>query len=208
VNLVSPANEDHRGGTAGRRHLARLIVAAVLMGAIGVLLVVTGVWALTFEGSISRALRRTLNGHTLTSLGVLLLVVGLVSLACVVGVLIGPKVNRWVGLTACLVAIVIGVVLASTGIWLVAHFPGWAITYTALGVLAAFTLTSYERELHASWPWAPLRAQAAKVFALNTQGVNVPRGIALAGLALITLVVTSSLDQERYFLSVTFGLLF
>jgi hypothetical protein len=208
VNVVPPGNDANGGATASRRHLPRLIVAAVLMGAIGVLLVVTAVWALTFEGSISRALRRTLNGHTLTSLGVLLLVVGLVSLACVVGVLIGLKVNRWVGLIARLVAVGIGVVLASTGIWLVANFPGWAITYTALGVLAAFTLTSYERELQASWPWAPLRAQAAKVFALNTKGVNVPRGIALAGLALLTLVVTSSLDQERYFLSVTFGLLF
>ena len=71
-----------------------------------------------------------------------------------------------------------------------------------------FTLTSYERELHAQWPWAPLRAHAANVFALNTKGVFVPRGVAVAGAVLVTLVVTSSLHQEQYFLSVAFGLLF
>lgn len=37
---------------------------------------------------------------------------------------------------------------------------------------------------------------------------SLPRGAALAGLLLITLVVTSSLHQERYFLSVAFGVLF
>jgi Fusaric acid resistance protein-like len=48
-----------------------LIVAAVLMGATGVMLVATGVWALTFRGVMSRELRAALNGHTLTSTGVL-----------------------------------------------------------------------------------------------------------------------------------------
>jgi hypothetical protein len=43
---------------------------------------------------------------------------------------------------------------------------------------------------------------------MNTKGVNVPRGVAVAGSLLITLVVTSSLHQQRYFLSVAFGLLF
>jgi hypothetical protein len=46
-----------------------------------------------------------------------------------------------------------------------------------------------------------------KVFALNTKAVLVPRGVAVAGLVLVTLVVTFALYQERYFLSVAFGLL-
>jgi hypothetical protein len=178
------------------------------MGAIGAMLVGNGVWALTFEGVMSTDLKRTLNGHTLTSAGVLVLVVGLVLLVCVVGVLIGPKVNRWVGLVARLAGIIVAAVAAFSGIWLVKYYPGWAITYTALGALVVFSLTWYERDLHAEWPWAPLRAQVAKVFALNTKGVNVPRGVAVAGAVLITLVVTSALNQERYFLSVAFGLLF
>ena len=62
--------------------------------------------------------------------------------------------------------------------------------------------------LHSQWPWAALRAHAAKVFALNTKGVNVPRGVAVAGAVLVTLVVTSAMNQEQYFLSVAFGLLF
>jgi Fusaric acid resistance protein-like len=208
TQLEAAANAPTEDAGADQRQLVQLIVAAVLMGATGVILVGTGVWALTFNGLMSRELRRALNGHTLTSVGVLLLVVGLVLLACVVGVLIGPKVNRWVGLVARLAGIVVAAVAAFSGIWLVRYYPGWAITYTALGALVVFTLTSYERELRASWPWASLRARVAKVLALNTQGVNVPRGVAVAGLLLLTLVVTSAVNQQRYFLSVAFGLLF
>jgi len=178
------------------------------MGAAGVILIVTGVWAVTFKGSMSRELKGALNGHSLTSVGVLVLVAGLVLVVCVVGVLIGPRVNRWVGLVARLAAIAVAAVAAFSSIWLVRYFPGWAITYTALGGLVVFTLTSYERDLHAGWPWAVLRAHAANVFAMKTKGVNVPRGVAVAGLALLTLVVTSALHQQRYFLSVAFGLLF
>jgi hypothetical protein len=178
------------------------------MGAAGVMLVGTGVWALTFTGVMSRELRRALHGHTLTSAGVLVLVIGVVLLVCVAGVLIGPRVNRWVGLVARLAGIVVSAVAAFSGIWLVAYYPGWAITYSALGGLIVFALTSYERGLHAGWPWAALGAYVAKVFAMNTKGVNVPRGVAVAGLVLITLVVTSALHQQRYFLSVAFGLLF
>jgi hypothetical protein len=206
VDTAASASAEGAGADGGR--LVELIVAAVLMGAAGVMLVVTGVWALSFEGSMSRELTRALNGHTVTSAGVLVLVAGVVLLVCGVGVLIGPRVNRWVGLVARLAAIVVAAVVAFTGIWLVRYYPGWAITYTALGGLVVFTLTSYERDLQAGWPWAALRVHAAKVFALNTEGVNVPRGVAVAGLVLVTLVVTAAVHQERYFLSVAFGLLF
>jgi len=107
-----------------------------------------------------------------------------------------------------LAGIAVAAVAAFSGIWLVRYYPGWAITYSALGGLVVFALTSYERDLHAGWPWAPLRAYVANVFALNTKAVNVPRAVAVAGLVLITLVVTSALHQQRYFLSVAFGLLF
>jgi hypothetical protein len=208
TQLKAATNAPTEDAGADQRRLVQLMVAAVLMAAVGGMLVGTGVWALTFHGVMSRQLKGALNGHTLTSVGVLLLVVGLVLLACVVGVLIGPKVNRWIGLIARLAGIVIAAVAAFSGIWLVRYYPGWAIAYSALGGLVAFTLTLYERDLHASWPWAPLRARLAKVFALNTKGVLVPRGVAVAGLVLLTLVVTAAVNQERYFLSVAFGLLF
>ena len=206
--VEAAANVPAEDARADQRRLVHLIVAAVLMGATGVMLVVTGVWALIFEGSMSRELKGALHGHSLASAGVLVLVVGLVLLVCAVGVLIGPRANRWVGLVARLAGIAGAVVVALSSIWLVRYYPGWAITYAALGALVVFTLTSYERELHAGWPWAPLRAHAANVFALNTKAVNVPRGVAVAGAALVTLAVTSALHQEQYFSSVTFGLLF
>jgi hypothetical protein len=192
-----------------QRRLVQSIFAAALMSAAGVTLIVNAIWALTFEGLMSRDLRRALNGHSLTTAGAVVLVVGIVLIVCTVGVLVGPKVNRWVGLLSRLLGIVIGAIGAISGIWLVAYYPGWAIAYTVLGAVIVYALTLYERELRSPWPWAPLRAQVAKVFALNTTGVDVPRGAAVAGLLLITFVVMSSLHhQERYFLSVAFGLLF
>jgi hypothetical protein len=178
------------------------------MGAAGITLIIIAIWAFSFHGVYSRDLRKALNGHTLTSAGVLFLVVGIVLIVCAAGVLVGPRVNRWVGLVSRLAGIVVAAACAVSGIWLVAYYPGWAVTYTILGVFIVYALTLYERELRSSWPWAPLRAQAAKVLALNTKGVNVPRGVAVAGLILIALVVTDSLHQERYFLSVAFGMLF
>lgn len=190
------------------RRLGQLIFAAVLMGAAGITLISTAVWAFSFHGVYSRDLRKALNGHTLTSAGVLFLVGGIVLIVCAAGVLVGPRVNRWVRLVGRLVGIVVAAAGAISSIWLVAYYPGWAVTYTVLGVFIVYTLTLYERELRSSWPWAPLRAYAAKVVALNTKGANVPRGVAVAGLVLIALVVTDSLHQERYFLSVAFGVLF
>ena len=199
---------EPKADNMAHRLLGQLIFATVLMGAAGITLIIIAIWAFSFHGSYSRDLRRALNGHTLTSVGVLSLVVGIVLVACAAGVMAGPWVNRWVGLVSRLVGIVVAAACAISGIWLVAYYPGWAVTYTILGTFIVYTLTLYERELRSSWPWAPLRAYAAKVFALNTKGVNVPRGVGAAGLILIALVVTNSLNQERYFLSVAFGVLF
>jgi hypothetical protein len=189
--------------------LVQLISAAALMGAAGIMLIATAIWAFTFEGVMSRELTRVLNGHSLTAAAWLFLVIGLVLVVCAVGALAGLKVNRWIGLLSRLVGILIGAIGAVSGLWLVVYYPGWAITYTVLGTLIVVALTLYERELQSSWPWAPLRAQAAKVFELNTKGINVPRGAVAAGALLITLVVVSALHRDdRYFLSVAFGLLF
>ena len=191
-----------------QRRLGLSIFAAVVMGIAAIILVVIAIWALGFDGLMSRDLRRALNGHSLTAAGVLFLVVGVVLIACAVGVLVGPKVNRWIGLLSRMLGVVLGALGAISGLWLVRYYPGWAITITVLGAVIVYALTEYERELHSPWPWTPLRAHVAKVFALNTKGVNVPRGVAVAGLLLITLVVSLAVHQERCFLSVAFGLLF
>ena len=197
-----------RSGNKTPKALGPLIHAAVVMGTAGFMLVGIAIWALSFHGLYSRDLKRALNGNSLTTAGVLFLVVGVVLVACAAGVLLGPGVNRWVGLVGRLAGVVIGAAGAISAIWLVAYYPGWAVTDAVLGAVIVYALTLYERESRSSWPWAPLRAQAAKVFALNTKGANVARGAAAAGLLLITLVVTSSLHQEQYFLSVAFAVVF
>ena len=197
-----------RGDSVIQKRLGQLIVAAALMGATGITLVVAAIWAFKFQGFESRDLRRALDGNSMTTAGVVLLIGGIVFIACAVGAMVGPKVNRWVGLVSRLVGILVGAVAAISGIWFVVDFPGWAITFTVVGAVVVYVLTLYERELESSWPWTPLRAHVAKVLALNTKGINVPRGAVIAGLLLITLVVTTAQHQERYFLSVAFGLLF
>jgi len=127
TQVAAAADASAEGARADRGRLVELIVAAVLMGAAGVMLVAAGVWALTFNGVMSRELWGALHGHTLTSAGVVVLVAGVVLLVCVVGVLIGPRVNRWAGLVARLAGIAVAAVAAFSGIWLVAYYPGWAI---------------------------------------------------------------------------------
>lgn len=153
TQLEAATDASAQGAKADQRRLFLLIEAAVLMGAIGVMLVGNGVWALTFEGVKSADLKRALNGHSLTSAGVLVLVVGLVLLVCVAGVLIGPKANRWVGLVARLAGIAVAAVAAFSGIWLVTYYPGWAITYTGR-----------TRRLHIDF----VRARAARCVAMGS----------------------------------------
>jgi len=47
-----------------------------------------------------------------------------------------------------------------------------------------------------------------KLFELNRKGLNVPRGIAVALVLLVPLVVLGALGQEKYWLGVSFGALF
>ncbi|MGO9780217.1 MAG: hypothetical protein ACLPKE_10405 [Streptosporangiaceae bacterium] len=115
------------------RRLGQLIFAAVLMGAAGITLIIIAIWAFSFHGRYSRDLRRALDGHTLTSVGVLFLVVGIVLIVCALGVLVGPRVNRWVGLVSRLAGIVVAAACAISGIWVVVYYPGWAVTYAILG---------------------------------------------------------------------------
>ena len=48
----------------------------------------------------------------------------------------------------------------------------------------------------------------AAVFALNRKGLNIPRGLELLGVLIVLLIVLALADQEKYWLSFTFGALF
>jgi hypothetical protein len=99
---------------------------------------------------------------------------------CVAGVLVGHA-NRWLGLVSRVIAIVIGIAVAVNSVWLVIFYPGWAVTYAVLGSFIVYTLTRFEKALHSAWPWAPMQAFLAKAFALNTAGVDFPRGVLVRG---------------------------
>ncbi len=121
----------------------KLTFSAVIMGAAGISLITVAGWALTFEGSLSMNISRALHGHSLTTSGAILLVVGIVLTVCGGGLLVGSRVSRWVGIG-------VGAVGAISGIWYVAYLPGWAIAYTILGVVIVYALTLYETELGSS----------------------------------------------------------
>ena len=123
-----------------QKPVVKVIFAAVVMGAVGITLFGTAIWALSFDGSLSSNLRETLHGHSMTTFGSVLLAVGIALTVSAGGVLAGSKLARWVGS-------VIGAVVAISGLWFVAYYPVWAITYTILGVVAVYALTLYDREL-------------------------------------------------------------
>jgi len=51
-------------------------------------------------------------------------------------------------------------------------------------------------------------SQMARIFKVDRQAINLPRAVEAVGVLLAVLVVLSALDLERYFLSVTFAVLF
>jgi len=51
-------------------------------------------------------------------------------------------------------------------------------------------------------------SRLAKIFEVNRQAINVPRGLEATGVFLIPLVVLAAMGEQRYFLSVTFAILF
>ena len=79
-----------RADNMAHRRLGQLIFAAVLMGAAGITLIIIAIWAFSFDGSYSKDLKKALNGHSLTTAGVVFLVVGIVLIVCAAGVLVGP----------------------------------------------------------------------------------------------------------------------
>ena len=121
----------------------KLIFAAVIMGVTGITLFITAIWALTYNGSLSANLRGFLHGHSLTTYGIVFLVVGIALIVLAGGVLEGSRVSRWLGIG-------LGAIGAISGIWFVAYYPGWAIAYTVLGVVIVYPLTLYESELGSS----------------------------------------------------------
>ena len=50
--------------------------------------------------------------------------------------------------------------------------------------------------------------QLADVFKLNREGLNVPRALGVLVVMLVPLIVLAALDQEKYWLTVSFGALF
>ena len=51
-------------------------------------------------------------------------------------------------------------------------------------------------------------SRMAKLFALNKPGFNLPRGAFIAGVMLVPLIVLAALHEEKYFLSMSFAVLF
>jgi hypothetical protein len=56
--------------------------------------------------------------------------------------------------------------------------------------------------------WGDVMSQIATIFKLDTSKVNWPRGVTIAGVMVLPLVVLSAIHQETYWLSLSYGALY
>jgi hypothetical protein len=110
--------------------------AGTILGIAGIMRLFDAIWAWSYGGSVPNNLQDAVFGHSLTTYGWVYFIVGLVLLACSVGVVTGSEFSRWIGIAA-------GAVLAITAIWWMPYYPIWSLTYIALGMLVVYALAAY-----------------------------------------------------------------
>jgi hypothetical protein len=114
-----------------------LTFAAVVLIAAGIMRIFDAIWAFSYNGTVVNKLHGAIFGHSLTTYGVIWLIVGIVSV--VAGYLVmkpgtlGAEAARRVGRAVA----AIGAILAVT--WM-PYFPVWSLVYVGLGILVIYAL--------------------------------------------------------------------
>ena len=129
-----------------------LTFAGVIMIIAGIMRVLDAIWAFRYSGTPVDSLHSALFGSSLTTYGVIWLIVGAILIVAgllVMGVLsLGPSVTRdvgrWIGVVAAAIA-------AWTAVSWLAYYPVWSLIYIGLSVLVIYGLiTHYEDEAKAA----------------------------------------------------------
>jgi hypothetical protein len=120
-----------------------LTFSGVVLLIAGIMRVIDAIWALIHNGPVVDNLHGAIFGHSLTTYGIVWLIVGAI-LIFAGTLLLSPvgvtgKIARWVGIVAASVA----AITAAT--WL-PYYPVWSLIYIGIGVAVVYGLSAHFEE--------------------------------------------------------------
>jgi hypothetical protein len=113
-------------------------------GVPGITRIFDAIWAFRYHGVLPENREDAIFGYSLKTYGWVYLVVAAVLIGCVLLVLNGSQVGRWVGITA-------GAIGSISAIWSMPmpYYPIWSLTNVGIGALVIFALAVYGGEAEA-----------------------------------------------------------
>jgi hypothetical protein len=121
-----------------------LTFSAIVLIVVGIMRIFDAIWAFAYSGTTVNSLHGAVFGHSLTTYGVIWLLVGIILL--VAGFLVvspgtlSAEISRWVGI----VAAAIGGITAIT--WM-PYYPVWSLIYVGTAVLVIYGLVAGYEEV-------------------------------------------------------------
>jgi hypothetical protein len=120
-----------------------LTFSGVVLLFTGIMRVFDGIWALIHNGPVVDNLHDALFGHSLTTYGIVWLIVGAMLIFSGT-VLLNPigvtgQVARWIGIVA-------GAILAITAVTWMPYYPVWSLIYIGIGVVIVYGLSAHFNE--------------------------------------------------------------
>jgi hypothetical protein len=117
-----------------------MIFAGAVLLIAGIMRVFDAIWAFIYDGPVVNNLHGAIFGHSLTTYGVVWLIVGAILILAGVFLLsplgVPTKIARWVGIVASAIAGITAVA------WL-PYYPVWSLVYIGIAVAVIYGLTAH-----------------------------------------------------------------
>jgi hypothetical protein len=121
-----------------------LTFAAVVLIVTGIMRIFDAIWAFEYNGTVVDNLHGAVFGHSLTTYGVVWLIVGILLVFAGFLVMnpsptISAEIARWFGIVASAIA-------AITAITWMPYYPVWSLIYVAIAVMVIYGLAAHFEE--------------------------------------------------------------
>jgi hypothetical protein len=113
-----------------------LFFAGTVLGIAGIMRIIDGIWALSYDSSLPDRLQDGLLGDNLDNYGWLWIAVGVLLILASFGVLARSQLSRWIGGIGAAIA-------AITAMAWMPYYPVWSLVYVAIAVMVIYALARY-----------------------------------------------------------------
>jgi len=113
-----------------------LFFAGTVLGMAGLMRIIDGFWAFSYDGALPEDFEGALFGDDLAAYGWAHIIVGVILLLASFAVLTRSQIARWFGIVA-------GAIGAISAVWWMPYYPVWALTYVLLGTLVVYGLAAH-----------------------------------------------------------------